>query len=88
MNLIEKCPCKKDCPERFTACADRCPKDARGEYGYKAWKEELKKIKSVEKEYKKRDYEDWLRSEEREFGQEQFNRYKNKQKSGCIYGRK
>ena len=31
------CPCK-DCPERFTACSDRCPKDARGEFGYNAWK--------------------------------------------------
>lgn len=28
-------PCK-DCPERFIACSDKCPKDLRGEYGYKA----------------------------------------------------
>ena len=32
-------PCK-DCPERFLACSDRCPKDARGEYGYKTWRAE------------------------------------------------
>lgn len=33
-------PCK-DCPERFTACSDHCPIDARGGYGHKAWKAEL-----------------------------------------------
>ena len=35
---MEHSPCK-DCPERFIACSDHCPKDERGEYGYKAWKE-------------------------------------------------
>ena len=35
--MIDKCPCH-GCTERFTACSDRCPKDARGEYGYKAWR--------------------------------------------------
>lgn len=35
--MIEKCPCY-GCTERFTACSDRCPKDARGEYGYKTWR--------------------------------------------------
>lgn len=35
--MIEPCPCN-GCTERFTACSDRCPKDARGEYGHKAWK--------------------------------------------------
>ena len=34
------CPCE-NCQERFTACSDRCPMDARGEYGHKAWKEKL-----------------------------------------------
>ena len=34
MNRIAPC---KDCAERFTACHDRCPKDERGEFGYKAW---------------------------------------------------
>ena len=33
-------PCK-GCTERFTACSARCPKDERGEYGYKAWKVDL-----------------------------------------------
>jgi hypothetical protein len=35
--MIEPCPCK-DCPERFAACSGKCPKDERGEFGYKAWK--------------------------------------------------
>ena len=35
--MIEPCPCN-GCTERFIACSDRCPKDARGEFGYKAWK--------------------------------------------------
>ena len=35
--MREVSPCK-DCTERFTACSDHCPKDARDEYGYKAWK--------------------------------------------------
>lgn len=39
-------PCK-GCTERFTACSARCPKDERGEYGYKAWKADLE----TEKEY-------------------------------------
>lgn len=38
--MRKPCPCK-DCPERFTACSDRCPKDLRGEYGHKAWKAEM-----------------------------------------------
>ena len=36
---IKTCPCG-DCPERFPACSGKCPKDARGDYGYKAWKTE------------------------------------------------
>ena len=58
-------PCK-DCSERFTACSDKCPKDARGEYGYLAWKAEQNKIKQAEKEYLKNRREDFLRSEIRE----------------------
>lgn len=58
-------PCK-DCGERFTACSDRCPKDLRGEYGYKAWKAENYKIKKAEREYLKNSREDYLRSELRE----------------------
>lgn len=37
--MIDPCPCK-GCTERFPACSGNCPKDARGEYGYKAWKEQ------------------------------------------------
>lgn len=46
-------PCK-GCAERFTACSDRCPKDARGEYGHKAWKAEIKRVKDAKEEYLKR----------------------------------
>ena len=43
-------PCK-DCQERFTYCTDRCPKDERGEYGHKAWTDELKRVKDVRRKY-------------------------------------
>ena len=43
-------PCK-DCTERFKACWDRCPKDARGEYGYKAWKAEAELVKAERLKY-------------------------------------
>lgn len=43
-------PCK-DCVERFIACSDRCPKDQRGEYGYKAWKASIYLVKKVKKNY-------------------------------------
>ena len=56
-------PCK-DCTERFPACSDNCPKDARGEYGYKAWKAEYQKQQDLIKEYKKRRREDFIKSEE------------------------
>ena len=79
-------PCK-GCPERFTACSDKCPKDARGEYGYKAWKADCYKIKAAEKEYNKLRREEYMRSEQREFDQEQFIHSKNGRKRGYIYGR-
>lgn len=60
---INKTPCK-GCTERFLACSDRCPKDARGEYGYNAWKADLRKAQTAEKEYKRKRREDYLRSEE------------------------
>jgi hypothetical protein len=53
-------PCK-GCPERFTACSDRCPKDERGEYGYKAWKAKVERVKEVRNEYAKTRYEDITR---------------------------
>ena len=43
-------PCL-DCPERFLACADHCPKDERGEFGYKAWKAKLEEVKEKKKAY-------------------------------------
>ena len=79
-------PCN-GCTERFTACSDRCPKDERGEYGYKAWKADHRKMKAAEKEYNKLRYEEYMRSEQREYDQERFNRYKNGMKRGIIYGR-
>lgn len=48
-------PCK-DCTERFTACSDRCPKDERGEYGYKAWKKIISHVKEEKKKYLERTY--------------------------------
>lgn len=39
------------CTERFTACSDRCPKDARGEFGYLAWKAEMQAINDARKAY-------------------------------------
>lgn len=79
-------PCK-GCTERSTACADKCPKDARGEYGYKAWKAALRKQQAAEREYNKQRYEDWKRGEECEAGREQFAHHKNRMKRGNIYGR-
>ena len=55
------------CPERFPACSDHCPKDARGEYGYKAWRADWDKIKKAEKEYKLQSREEFMRSETKEY---------------------
>ena len=79
-------PCH-NCTERFIACSDKCPKDARGEYGYKAFKAALRKQKAAEKEYKKLSYEEYLRSERREYEQERYAFSKNRKKRGTIYGR-
>lgn len=46
----EEAPCK-GCPERFPACSDHCPKDARGEFGYKAWKARFDEINNKRKAY-------------------------------------
>ena len=48
--IRDKSPCK-DCPERFLACSDKCPKDERGEFGYKAWKAKLDEVKENRKAY-------------------------------------
>ena len=57
------CPCK-DCTERFTACSDRCLKDARGEYGHDAWLIDFRKQQAAIKEYKRSQKEDFIRSEQ------------------------
>ena len=43
-------PCS-GCTERFHVCWDYCPKDERGEFGYKAWKAEIKRVKKTRDEY-------------------------------------
>lgn len=48
--IREKAPCK-NCTERFIACSDHCPKDERGEFGYKAWKAQLEETKQKRKAY-------------------------------------
>ncbi len=48
-------PCK-ECAERFLACHDRCPKDARGEFGYNAWKSEAKRVKDEREKYLKENF--------------------------------
>lgn len=57
------CPCN-GCTERKTACSDNCPKDARGEYGHKAWIADYRKQEAAKKEYKRRQKEDFIRSEQ------------------------
>ena len=49
-NFRDPSPCK-DCTERFIACSDRCPKDERGEVGYKTWKAEGKRVEENRKDY-------------------------------------
>lgn len=43
-------PCK-DCTEKYKACHDNCPKDSRGEVGYKTWKTEIDSIKAEREKY-------------------------------------
>ena len=43
-------PCK-GCTERFIACSDRCPKDERGAYGYKAYKAEIERVNENRRNY-------------------------------------
>ena len=53
-------PCK-NCPERFTACSGSCPKDKRGEYGYKAWLAEVHKDEAEKTEWRRQKSEDFKR---------------------------
>lgn len=50
-------PCK-DCPERFIACSGNCPKDKRGEYGYKKWLADVREEEAKKKEWRKQKRED------------------------------
>ena len=51
--IRETAPCD-GCTERFTACQDKCPKDARGEPGIMAWKAEIERVKKAKQEYLRR----------------------------------
>lgn len=62
--MIEPCPCN-GCAERFTACSDRCPKDLRGEYGHKAWKEQHRAQQKHLQDNKYRFGRPWSDSRER-----------------------
>ena len=42
------------CTEKFTACHDRCPKDERGEFGYKAWKAKIAQQNAERKKHNER----------------------------------
>lgn len=48
--IRDKSPCT-GCTERFTACSDHCPKDERGDFGYKAWRAKLDEVKAKKKAY-------------------------------------
>lgn len=50
LSIRDDSPCN-GCTERFTKCHDRCPKDARGEPGYKAWKAEIERVNKAREEY-------------------------------------
>lgn len=77
MSLISPC---KGCPERFLACAGNCPKDARGEYGYLAWKAELLAQQMYLESHKYRFNVPWSASHEKtpkpytKFGKDGFKR--------------
>ena len=74
-------PCK-NCTERFIACSDKCPKDLRGEYGYKAWYADYEKVKQAEKEYKRQCREDYLMSERCHAARETYSRTKARRRRG------
>lgn len=51
--IREMPPCN-DCPEKFSACHDKCPKDERGEFGYGTWKKELERVNAERRKYDKK----------------------------------
>lgn len=79
-------PCH-GCEERFIACHDNCPKDARGEYGHKAWKVDQNKIKQAEKTYKQVSREGFLRSEECTHSKKVYSYSKTRIRRGKNHGR-
>ena len=46
----EMSPCN-GCTERFPACHGRCPKDERGEFGYKEWRKKIDSANEARREY-------------------------------------
>lgn len=73
--MREDSPCK-DCPERFLACSDHCPKDERGEYGYKAWKERYEAQKKQYEQNKHRWDRPWTAASESRYRRDiKFIRY-------------
>lgn len=76
--MIEPCPCN-GCTERFTACSDRCPKDARGDFGHKAWKERYHTQQKHLEANKNRFYAPWSPAKERSI---------RSSSKFCAYGRK
>lgn len=53
VSIRDDSPCD-GCTERFPACHDRCPKDLRGEPGFKAFRAEIERVKAVKEEYLKK----------------------------------
>ena len=43
--------CEERCVTETFNCHDHCPKDKRGEFGYKAWKANLEKVKEERLKY-------------------------------------
>lgn len=87
MTMAAKMPPCGGCEERFPACSARCPKDARGEYGYQAWLADYRKVQAAEAEYKKKRREDYLRSEECKTARENYVNSKIRQRRGNNHGR-
>lgn len=85
--MAAKMPPCQGCEERFLACSARCPKDARGEYGYSAWLADYRKVQAAEAEYKKTRREDYLRSEECKNAQRNYTNSKIRQRRGNNHGR-
>ena len=49
--IIREPPPCMGCTERFTACSGKCPKDERGEFGYKAWMAKIAEVKKAKREF-------------------------------------